>query len=150
MTSASPQFAQGLDEDAVETGVALAPKFDKDGLIVAIATDAATGEVLMVAHMNREALARSIATGEAWFWSRSRAKLWRKGEESGNTLAVSEMRVDCDQDAILLKVSVAGNGVACHQGYRSCFYRTVPVGASPSPETKLAFDRSMKRVPPGR
>ncbi len=105
-----------------------------------------TGEVLMVAHMNREALARTIETGQAWFWSRSRQKLWRKGEESGNTLAVSEMRVDCDQDAILFKVAIAGDGVACHQGYRSCFYRTVPLGQAPSADTALAFDGAMKRV----
>ena len=96
------------DHDAIELGTGLAPKFDADGLIVAVATDAATGEVLMVAHMNEEALARTIETGEAWFWSRSRQKLWRKGEESGNTLAVTEMRVDCDQDAILLKVDDGG------------------------------------------
>ena len=146
----SPVFAERTDEEAAETGTALMPKFDRDGLVVAIAADAATGEVLMVAHMNREALARTIATGEAWFWSRSREKLWRKGEESGNTLAVADLRVDCDQDAILLKVAIAGDGVACHQGYRSCFYRSVPLGTSPSPATTLAFDRAMKRVPPSR
>ena len=101
----APVFAERTDEEAVETGTALMPKFDRDGLIVAIAADVATGEVLMVAHMNQEALARTIATGEAWFWSRSREKLWRKGEESGNTLSVAELRVDCDQDAILLKVA---------------------------------------------
>ena len=102
----------------------------------------------MVAHMNREALIRTIETCEAWFWSRSRRKLWRKGEESGNTLAVADMRIDCDQDAILLKVTIAGDGVACHQGYRSCFYRSVPLGQAPSPATELDFDRTMKRVPP--
>ena len=146
----SPVFAERTDEEAVETGAALMPKFDHDGLIVAIAADAMTGEVLMVAHMNREALARTIATGEAWFWSRSREKLWRKGEESGNTLAVADLRVDCDQDAILLKVAVAGDGVACHRGYRSCFYRSVPLGALPSPATTLAFDLAMKRIPPAK
>jgi phosphoribosyl-AMP cyclohydrolase len=146
----APAFAVRTDEETVETGAALMPKFDRDGLIVAIASDAATGEVLMVAHMNAEALARTVETGEAWFWSRSRQKLWRKGEESGNTLAVADMRVDCDQDAVLLKVVIAGDGVACHQGYRSCFYRSVPLGRAPSPTTELAFDRAMKRVPPGR
>ena len=144
----SPAFAERKDEETVETGAVLMPKFDRDGLIVAIAADAATGEVLMVAHMNAEALARTIESGEAWFWSRSRRKLWRKGEESGNTLAVAELRVDCDQDAILMKVVVAGDGVACHQGYRSCFYRSVPIGGAPSPATELAFDGTMKRVPP--
>ena len=142
----TPVFAERPDEETVETGAVLAPKFDRDGLIVAIATDATTGEILMVAHMNAEALARTIATGQAWFWSRSRRKLWRKGEESGNTLAVTELRVDCDQDAILLRVNVAGDGVTCHQGYRSCFYRSVPLGSPPSPATELSFDRTMKRV----
>lgn len=144
----SPVFAGRTDEETAETGTALMPKFDHDGLIVAIATDAASGEVLMVAHMNGEALARTIETGEAWFWSRSRQRFWRKGEESGNTLSVAELRVDCDQDAILLKVTVGGDGVVCHQGYRSCFYRSVPLGEAPSAGTELAFDRAMKRVAP--
>src|SRR5260221_6739421 len=100
----APRFLPRGDHDAIETGTALAPKFDADGLIVAIAVDAATSEVLMVAHMNAEALSRTIATCEGWFYSRSRRKLWRKGEESGNLFAVNEIRVDCDQDAILLKV----------------------------------------------
>ena len=104
----------------------------------------------MVAHMNDEALARTIETGSAWFFSRSRQKLWRKGEESGNTVRVREMRVDCDQDAILLKVEIAGDAVACHQGYRSCFYRTVPIGAEAGPDLKLDFDRAMPRVPPNK
>ncbi len=148
MTSSA--FAERTDEKTVETGTTLMPKFDRDGLIVAIAADAATGEVLMVAHMNAEALARTIATGEAWFWSRSRGKLWRKGEESGNTLAVKDLRVDCDQDAVLLRVVMAGNGVACHQGYRSCFYRSVPLGRAPSAATELTFDRAMKHVAPAK
>ncbi len=146
MTSSSPTFAPRTDEHSVETGTDLAPLFDRDGLIVAIAVDATGGEVLMVAHMNWEALARTIESGQAWFWSRSRQKLWRKGEESGNTLSVSDVRVDCDQDAILLKVNVAGDGVACHQGYRSCFYRSVPLGKAPSAETALEFDGAMKHV----
>lgn len=147
MSPSPSRFAPRGDHDSVELGTDFAPKFDADGLIVAIAVDAATGEVLMVAHMNEEALARTIETGSAWFWSRSRQKLWRKGEESGNTLAVKEMRVDCDQDAILLKVEILGDAVACHQGYRSCFYRTVPVGAEASPALRLGFDRAMPRVP---
>lgn len=145
-TATNAPFAEGLDEEAVETGAALAPKFDRDALVTAIATSVDTGEVLMVAHMNREALARTIETREAWFWSRSRGKLWRKGEESGNTLTVHEMRIDCDQDAVLMKVAVAGDGVACHQGYRSCFYRAIPVGNAPSPELTLVFDKAMPRV----
>jgi phosphoribosyl-AMP cyclohydrolase len=144
----TPTFAPRGDDHEVEAGVALAPRFDKDGLIVAIATDAGTGEVLVVAYMDAEALARTIETGEAWFFSRSRRKLWRKGEESGNTLDVAEVRVDCDQDAVLLKVSVGGEGVVCHTGHRSCFYRSVPVGKPVSASTVLAFDKGMKRVNP--
>ena len=141
-----PPFASRGDETAVETGAALQPRFDRDGLIVAIASDADTGEVLMVAHMDATALARTIATRQAWFFSRSRNRLWKKGEESGNTLAVVEMRVDCDQDAILLKVRVAGDAVACHIGYRSCFYRTIPLGAQPTPALVLDFDKAMRRI----
>ena len=148
MPSFPARFAPRGDLEAIETGSTFAPKFDADGLIVAIATDAGDGEVLMVAHMNAEALARTIETGEAWFWSRSRKKLWKKGEESGNRLSVTEIRVDCDQDAILLKVKVAGEGVACHQGYRSCFYRRVPVGETPTPDLALGFDQAMKRIAP--
>ena len=87
-------------------------------------TDAESGEVLMVAHMNAEALARTLATGEAWYWSRSRRELWRKGATSGQTQSVAEMRVDCDQDAVWLRVRVGGDGGSCHTGRRSCFYRT--------------------------
>jgi phosphoribosyl-AMP cyclohydrolase len=146
MTDARSPFAPRADQETVETGTAFSPRFDADGLIVAIVADADTGEVLMVAHMNREALTRTVATRNAWFWSRSRRKLWLKGEDSGNTLAVAEMRVDCDQDAILLKVRVAGAGVACHRGYRSCFYRSIPLGAAPTPDLALVFDDAMPRV----
>jgi phosphoribosyl-AMP cyclohydrolase len=139
------QFAARGDEHAIESGTTLSPKFDADGLIVAIVVEADRGDVLMVAHMDAEALARTIETGQAWFWSRSRQRLWRKGEESGNTLAVTDLRVDCDQDAILLKVRIAGQGVACHTGYRSCFYRSVPLGTAPGPELALALDTTMPR-----
>ena len=146
MSSSQALFAPRGDHEAVEMGTALAPKFDADGLVTAIAVDADTGEVLMLAHMNAEALARTIETGFGWFWSRSRGKLWQKGEESGNRLEVTEIRVDCDQDAVLLKVRIGGDGVACHQGYRSCFYRQVPVGETPSPDLAMTFDTAMKRV----
>ncbi|ALH80411.1 phosphoribosyl-AMP cyclohydrolase [Sphingopyxis macrogoltabida] len=99
------------------------PRFDASGLVTAIVTDAATGTLLMVAHMNAEAIERTQATGQAHFWSRSRGQLWRKGETSGNGLTLVEMRVDCDQDALLLSVDPAGP--ACHTGRRSCFYRRV-------------------------
>lgn len=118
----------------IETGNVFMPKFDEHGLIACIVTDAGDGEVLMFAYMNEDALARTIESGEAWFWSRSRKALWRKGESSGNTLKVEDIRVDCDQDAILLKVRVGGKGVACHTGERSCFYRGLPV----KPSVKLS------------
>jgi phosphoribosyl-AMP cyclohydrolase len=110
----------------LEEGLVLTPKFDADGLVTCVATDAGSGEVLMVAHMNAQALAKTIATGEAWYFSRSRQALWRKGESSGHTQRVVEMRVDCDQDAVLLKVEQTGG--ACHTGRRSCFYRAVSLG----------------------
>jgi len=112
----------------IETSTRFTPRFDGHGLITCVVTDAGDGAVLMLAHMNAEALARTVETGEAWFWSRSRKALWKKGETSGNTLSVEEMLVDCDQDALLLKVRVGGSGVACHTGRRSCFYRRRPLG----------------------
>jgi phosphoribosyl-AMP cyclohydrolase len=112
----------------IEEGNAFLPKFDSAGLLTAVATDARSGDVLMVAHMNAEALRRTIETGEAWYFSRSRQKLWRKGETSGHTQRVVEMRVDCDQDAVWIRVEQAGPG-ACHTGRHSCFYRAVPLGA---------------------
>jgi phosphoribosyl-AMP cyclohydrolase len=133
-------FAQRGTKAEVESGLAFAPKFDADGLIPAIVTDAASGAVLMLAWMNAEALAATLETRIGHFWSRSRAKLWKKGEESGNVLEVSEVRTDCDQDAIWLEVAVAGDGVACHTGERSCFYRSLPLGVRPSP------DRPMRRA----
>ena len=113
----------------IEEGLAFLPKFDADGLVTAVATDAASGDVLMVAHMDAEALAKTIASGEAWYYSRSRKTLWKKGETSGHIQRVVELRADCDQDAIWLKVEQQGGG-ACHTGRRSCFYRAVPLGQS--------------------
>jgi phosphoribosyl-AMP cyclohydrolase len=117
----------------IETATMLAPRFDEHGLISCIVTDAADGAVLMLAHMNREALAKTLESGEAWFWSRSRRALWRKGETSGNTLHVEELLVDCDQDALVLKARVGGKGAACHTGRHSCFYRRVTLGAAEKP-----------------
>src|SRR5882757_5443737 len=104
------EFAERGATEAVEEGRALAPKFDADGLLTCVATDAASGDVLMVAHMNAEALARTIESGEAWYFSRSRQKLWRKGESSGHVQRVSEMRIDCDQDTVWIKVNQEGPG----------------------------------------
>ena len=109
-----------------EEGLTFQPKFDASGLVTCVATDATSGEVLMVAHMNDEALRRTIASGQAWYFSRSRNALWRKGESSGQTQRVVEMRMDCDQDAVWIRVEQVG--AACHTGRRSCFYRAVSGG----------------------
>ena len=129
----------------LEEGLALAPKFDADGLVTCVATDAATGEVLMVAHMNAEALRRTVETGEAWYYSRSRRALWKKGESSGHSQRVTEMRVDCDQDAVWIKVEQSGPG-ACHTGRRSCFYRAVPLRQAGA--VKLEFRDAGKTFDP--
>lgn len=126
-------FPTAPDKSALEDGAVLSPRFDANGLVTCVTTDATTGEVLMVAHMNDEALRRSIETGEAWYWSRSRGELWHKGATSGQVQTIREMRVDCDQDAIWIKVDVAGDGGCCHTGRRSCFYRTVPVKSPAGP-----------------
>jgi phosphoribosyl-AMP cyclohydrolase len=110
----------------IEEGLGFQPRFDASGLVTCVATDAGSGEVLMVAHMNNEALRKTIATGEAWYFSRSRNSLWRKGETSGHVQRVVEMRMDCDQDAVWIRVEQSG--AACHTGRRSCFYRQVTAG----------------------
>jgi phosphoribosyl-AMP cyclohydrolase len=133
-------------EKGLEEGTTFAPKFDANGLIVCVTTDAASGDVLMVAHMNAAALEKTIATGQAWYFSRSRQALWRKGESSGHVQRVREMRVDCDQDAVWLRVEQAGPG-ACHTGRRSCFYRAVPLG-KPG-EVSLEFRDAEKTFDPG-
>lgn len=111
--------------DGLEEGLVFTPKFDGDGLIPAIVSDAGSGEVLMFAYMNEDALRLSVDTGIAHFWSRSRKRLWKKGEDSGNTLQVVEMRTDCDQDVVWLRVQIGGQGAACHTGRQSCFYRRI-------------------------
>jgi phosphoribosyl-AMP cyclohydrolase len=108
---------------ALERGDRLTPRYDAAGLVPCVATDAGSGEVLMLAYMNAEALERTLATGEAHYWSRSRGELWRKGATSGQVQLVDELRIDCDQDAVWIKVRPQGDGGACHVGYRSCFYR---------------------------
>jgi phosphoribosyl-AMP cyclohydrolase len=113
-------------ESEIEEELLFRPRFDASGLVTCVATDAGTGDVLMVAHMNEEALRRTIETGDAWYYSRSRKALWRKGESSGQVQRVVEMRTDCDQDAIWIKVEQ--QGAACHTGRRSCFYRAVTRG----------------------
>lgn len=129
----------------VELGATLQPKFGSDGLIPCITTDAGTNEVLMFAFMNAESLAHTLRTKKATYWSRSRNKLWVKGEESGNVQLVKELRVDCDQDVILLKVENIG-GAACHNGYRSCFYRKLAAGAKADDAATLKLEFDAPRV----
>lgn len=112
------------DRSASE-GLALQPQFDAAGLLPAIVTDVASGEVLMFAYLNSDALRLTLATRIVHFWSRSRGEIWKKGATSGNTLHLREALVDCDQDTLLLKVAIGGDGVACHTGRRSCFYRSI-------------------------
>ena len=129
----------------IEEGLTFTPKFDKDGLLTAVVTDAKSGELLMVAHMNAEAIAKTVETGEAWYYSRSRKKLWKKGESSGHVQRITELRVDCDQDALWLKVEQLGPG-ACHTGRRSCFYRALPLGQKGA--LKLEFREAEKTFDP--
>lgn len=113
----------------LEEGAAFMPRFDASGLLTAVVTDAADGTLLMLAHMNEEALSLTLESGIAHYWSRSRRTLWKKGETSGNVQHVAELLVDCDQDAVELRVRVAGDGATCHTGRRSCFYRKVTMQA---------------------
>ena len=129
-------FAAPGARHAVEEGTAFTPRFGADGLITCVVVEAGSGAVLMVAHMNAAALARTLETGQAWYWSRSRAELWHKGATSGQLQTVVEMRTDCDQDALLLTVRVGGDGGCCHTGRRSCFYRAVE---GPADAPRLVF-----------
>ena len=119
-----------------EEGLVFQPKFGADGLLTCVTVDAHDGAVLMVAHMNAEALQKTLVTGVVHYWSRSRGTLWRKGDTSGQTQSLIELRVDCDQDAVVARVNVGGDGGACHTGRRSCFYRKVESDASVA---RLAF-----------
>ena len=141
-------FAARTSVEQVEEGATLAPKFDTDGLIPCITTDAAMGEVLMHGYMNRSALERTIAKGEAYYWSRSRACLWHKGAISGLVQKVVEMRVDDDQDAVWLRVQVGGSGTSCHVAYRSCFYRSVSFGHAETTDSRLHFEETTKLFEP--
>lgn len=135
-------FPTAPSVEALETGDVLAPRFGPDGLIAAIVQHADTGEVLMLAWMNAEALRATLASGEAVYFSRSRQALWKKGETSGQVQVVAEVRIDCDQDAVLLRVRPQGDGGACHVGARTCFFRSVtPDGARLAPVPGAAPDR---------
>jgi phosphoribosyl-AMP cyclohydrolase len=147
--SGSSLFASRVSVEQVEEGGTLAPKFDSAGLIPVVTTDAASGEVLMHAYMNAEALARTIELGEAFYWSRSRNCLWHKGATSGLVQRVVEMRIDDDQDAVWLRVRVEGDA-SCHVGYRSCFYRSIPVGSAAAGDGPVAlrFEETEKTFDP--
>ncbi len=141
-------FAARTSVEQVEEGTTLVPKFDAEGLIPCVTTDAATGEVLMLGYMNAEALERTIATGEAHYWSRSRQCLWHKGATSGLVQRVAEMRIDDDQDSVWLRVQIDGSGASCHVGYRSCFYRSIPLGNIYEDGPELRFEETEKLFEP--
>ena len=121
---------RSLDHAELEEGRTFAPRFDANGLVTAVTVEASTGHVLMVAHMNAEALSKTLSSREVHYFSRSRGKLWKKGETSGEVQRLVEMRTDCDQDVVLVAVEQTGRGAACHTGRKSCFYRRVSVGES--------------------
>ena len=153
-----PPFPKSpADKKALEEGDVFAPRFGADGLVTAVVTDAGDGMLLMVAHMNAEALALTLETGVAHYWSRSRGSLWKKGETSGNFQQVVELRTDCDQDSVWLRVKVAGHDATCHTGRRSCFYRTIKLGngvailqddgSRPLFDTKETYDTPNELLP---
>ena len=146
----SPLFAPRNSVEVVEEGRLLAPKFDASGLIPVVTTDAATGELLMHAYMNEAALIKTIETGEAHYYSRSRQQLWHKGATSGLVQRVQQLLIDDDQDCLWLRVAVAGSGASCHVGYRSCFYRQIAVGhgASDDQPLTLSFTETAKTFDP--
>lgn len=145
-TQPEVRFFPRTSVEQVEEGHELAPKFDEHGLIPCVTTAARTGEVLMLGYMNAEALKRTIATGEAHYWSRSRQVLWHKGATSGLVQKVVDLRIDDDQDAVWLRVDVVGDA-SCHVGFRSCFYRSVPVGEG-SEVRELHFEEAEKTFDP--
>lgn len=150
MTEASQiQFGGREDRKIVESGLTFAPKFDGDGLITAVAQDAESEEVLMVAYMNAESLRETIRLGEAVYWSRSRQVLWHKGATSGHVQTVEKILTDCDQDALVLKVRQKGPG-CCHNGYRSCFYRRIDESAAALDPVPLAPEIAEKAFDPGK
>jgi len=144
------RFSRRTSVEQVEEGQFLAPKFDRNGLIPVVTTDADTGEVLMVATMDAEALLRTVDTRQAHYWSRSRNVRWRKGASSGLIQDVVEIRIDDDQDAVWLRVRVRGSGASCHVGYRSCFYRSIKLDeGSPANAIELRFEETEKTFDPG-
>tara|TARA_B100001142_G_scaffold326790_1_gene382970 strand:+ start:4260 stop:4712 length:453 start_codon:yes stop_codon:yes gene_type:complete len=134
--------------EEVEEGITLSPKFDKNGLIPCVTTDSETHEVLMLGYMNAEALIKTVEEGEAYYFSRSRQKVWHKGATSGLIQAVKEIRIDDDQDSIWLSVEVGGSGASCHVGYKSCFYRSIPIKNKVSKNIELKWEEDKKLFDP--
>jgi len=141
-------FAQRISVEQIEEGVDLAPKFDETGLMPVVTTDYNTGDVLMLGYMNEEALRQTIALGEAVYFSRSRQVLWHKGKTSGYVQRVRELLIDDDQDAVWLRVELDEGAASCHVGYRSCFYRSVPVGEEGAAAPTLSFTETEKVFDP--
>ncbi|MEM1365729.1 MAG: phosphoribosyl-AMP cyclohydrolase [Pseudomonadota bacterium] len=142
MTADTHKFpAPSTEKKVLEEGVEFTPKFGEDGLLTAVVLDATTGQVLMVGHMNDEAVAATLRTGEAHYWSRSRSELWHKGATSGNVQKVRQLLTDCDQDALVMRVDVTGADATCHTGRKSCFYREVPLQMPPADLNEIDNER---------
>ncbi len=144
----SCKFHKRVSVEEVEEGSTLSPKFDKNGLIPCVTTDSETHEVLMLGYMNAEALIKTVEEGEAYYFSRSRQKVWHKGATSGLIQAVKEIRIDDDQDSIWLSVEVGGSGASCHVGYKSCFYRSIPIKNEISKNIELKWEEDKKLFDP--
>ena len=141
-------FKKRISVEEVEEGLSLTPKFDEDGLIPCITTDNNTGEVLMVGYMNAESLTKTIENGEAYYFSRSQQKIWHKGSVSGLTQKIVKMKIDDDQDSIWISVDVSGSGASCHVGYKSCFYRSIPIKSKVDDNIELIMDDEEKLFDP--
>ena len=144
----SEKFHKRVSVEEVEEGSTLSPKFDKNGLIPCVTTDSETHEVLMLGYMNAEALIKTVEEGEAYYFSRTRQKVWHKGATSGLIQAVKEIRIDDDQDSIWLSVEVGGSGASCHVGYKSCFYRSIPIKNKVSKNIELKWEEDKKLFDP--
>ena len=144
----SEKFHKRVSVEEVEEGSTLSPKFDKNGLIPCVTTDSETHEVLMLGYMNAEALIKTLEEGEAYYFSRTRQKVWHKGATSGLIQAVKEIRIDDDQDSIWLSVEVGGSGASCHVGYKSCFYRSIPIKNKISKNIELKWEEDKKLFDP--
>lgn len=144
----SEKFHKRVSVEEVEEGSTLSPKFDENGLIPCVTTDSETHEVLMLGYMNAEALIKTLEEGEAYYFSRTRQKVWHKGATSGLIQAVKEIRIDDDQDSIWLSVEVGGSGASCHVGYKSCFYRSIPIKNKISKNIELKWEEDKKLFDP--